>query len=76
MSTLQVKMPKKTKAERQQQVLETLINELNSEGGMQRVTTERLAKAVGVSEGALYRYFPSKAKMFEALIEKNRTNIE
>ena len=48
MSTLQVKMPKKTKAERQQQVLETLINELNSEDGMQRVTTERLAKAVGV----------------------------
>ena len=63
-------MPKKTKEERQQQVLETLISELNSEGGMQRVTTERLAKAVGVSEGALYRYFPSKAKMFEALIEK------
>ena len=70
MSTPQVKMPKKTKEERQQQVLETLISELNSEGGMQRVTTERLAKAVGVSEGALYRYFPSKAKMFEALIEK------
>ena len=70
MSTPQVKMPKKTKEERQQQVLETLISELNSEGGMQRVTAERLAKAVGVSEGALYRYFPSKAKMFEALIEK------
>ena len=70
MSTPQVKMPKKTKEERQQQVLETLISELNSESGMQRVTTERLAKAVGVSEGALYRYFPSKAKMFEALIEK------
>lgn len=70
MSTPQVKMPKKTKEERQQQVLETLISELNSEGGLQRVTTERLAKAVGVSEGALYRYFPSKAKMFEALIEK------
>ena len=70
MSTPQVKMPKKTKEERQRQVLETLISELNSEGGMQRVTTERLAKAVGVSEGALYRYFPSKAKMFEALIEK------
>ena len=51
MSTPQVKMPKKTKEERQQQVLETLISELNSEGGMQRVTTERLAKAVGVSEG-------------------------
>ena len=28
-----------------------------------------LAKAVGVSEAALYRHFPSKAKMFEGLIE-------
>lgn len=70
MTTPQIKMPKKTKAERQQQVLEVLISELNSEGGMKRVTTERLAEAVGVSEGALYRYFPSKAKMFEALIER------
>lgn len=70
MTVPQIKMPKKTKAERQQQVLEVLISELNSEGGMKRVTTERLAEAVGVSEGALYRYFPSKAKMFEALIER------
>ncbi|WP_150539920.1 nucleoid occlusion factor SlmA [Actinobacillus vicugnae] len=65
-----VKMPKKSVKERQQQVLEVLIGLLNSEEGMQRVTTERLAKAVGVSEGALYRYFPSKTKMFEALIER------
>lgn len=65
-----IKMPKKSVKERQQQVLEVLISLLNSEEGMQRVTTERLAKAVGVSEGALYRYFPSKAKMFEALIER------
>ncbi|AKO45186.1 nucleoid occlusion factor SlmA [[Haemophilus] ducreyi] len=65
-----IKMPKKSVRERQQQVLEVLIGLLNSEQGMQRVTTERLAKAVGVSEGALYRYFPSKSKMFEALIER------
>ncbi|EER47821.1 nucleoid occlusion factor SlmA [Actinobacillus minor] len=65
-----IKMPKKSVKERQQQVLEVLISLLNSEEGMQRVTTERLAKAVGVSEGALYRYFPSKTKMFEALIER------
>lgn len=65
-----IKMPKKSVVERRQQVLEVLIGLLNSEDGMQRVTTERLAAAVGVSEGALYRYFPSKTKMFEALIEK------
>ena len=42
---------------------------LHSERGMERMTTARLAKEVGVSEAALYRYFPSKTKMFEALIE-------
>lgn len=65
-----IKMPKKSVNERRQQVLEVLIGLLNSENGMQRITTERLATAVGVSEGALYRYFPSKTKMFEALIER------
>lgn len=70
MSEPVVKMPKKSVKERQQQVLEVLVGLLNSETGMQRVTTERLAAAVGVSEGALYRYFPSKTKMFEALIER------
>ena len=34
-----------------------------------RITTARLAREVGVSEAALYRHFPSKTKMFEALIE-------
>ena len=33
-----------------------------------RITTAALAAQVGVSEAALYRHFPSKAKMFEALI--------
>lgn len=34
-----------------------------------RITTAALAEAVGVSEAALYRHFPSKSKMFEGLIE-------
>ena len=29
----------------------------------------RLSRQVGVSEAALYRHFPSKARMFEGLIE-------
>ncbi|MBR0574089.1 nucleoid occlusion factor SlmA [Pasteurella atlantica] len=64
-----IKMPKKSVKERQQQVLEVLLTLLNSEEGMQRITTDRLSKAVGVSEGALYRYYPSKTKMFEALLD-------
>ncbi|WP_352260075.1 nucleoid occlusion factor SlmA, partial [Psychrobacter sp. TB55-MNA-CIBAN-0194] len=34
-----------------------------------RITTAKLAAEVGVSEAALYRHFPSKARMFEGLIE-------
>jgi len=56
------------KISRRQQILETLAMELEKTPG-EPITTAGLAKAVGVSEAALYRHFPSKAKMLEALIE-------
>lgn len=56
------------KLSRKEQILQSLATILEqSPGG--RITTAGLAKHVGVSEAALYRHFPSKAKMFEALIE-------
>ena len=57
-----------TKISRRDQILQTLALELEKAPG-EKITTAGLAKAVGVSEAALYRHFPSKAKMFEALIE-------
>ncbi|MCU7938241.1 MAG: nucleoid occlusion factor SlmA [gamma proteobacterium symbiont of Bathyaustriella thionipta] len=56
------------KSNRKEQILYALALELEERPG-ERITTANLAKAVGVSEAALYRHFPSKAKMFEALIE-------
>ena len=53
---------------RKDQILQSLATILEQSPG-QRVTTAGLAKHVGVSEAALYRHFPSKSKMFEALIE-------
>jgi TetR/AcrR family transcriptional regulator len=53
---------------RRQQILEVLARELETHPGT-RITTAALARAVGVSEAALYRHFASKAKMFEALID-------
>jgi len=61
-------MGAKTKQSRQQDILQTLAQMLESNPG-ERITTAALARQVGVSEAALYRHFPSKAKMFEALIE-------
>ena len=57
-----------SKPNRRQQILEVLAQELESHPGS-RITTAALARAVGVSEAALYRHFASKAKMFEALID-------
>jgi len=54
--------------DRRQQILQALAAELEQSPG-QRITTATLARAVGVSEAALYRHFPSKARMFEGLIE-------
>lgn len=55
-------------AQRRQQILEALAQMLEDNPG-DRITTARLAAQVGVSEAALYRHFPSKAKMFDGLIE-------
>lgn len=53
---------------RKQQILEALATILEETPGG-RITTSGLARQVGVSEAALYRHFPSKAKMLEELIE-------
>jgi TetR/AcrR family transcriptional regulator len=56
------------KQDRKQEILAALATMLETSPG-QRITTARLASEVGVSEAALYRHFPSKAKMFEGLID-------
>lgn len=62
------------KSSRRQQILEALAHMLEDSPG-ERITTAGLARTVGVSEAALYRHFPSKAKMFEGLIEFIEENI-
>src|SRR5690606_4130252 len=56
------------KTSRRDAILQALVELLQSDPGA-RITTAGLAKNVGVTEAALYRHFPSKRKMFEALIE-------
>lgn len=60
-------MQQTEKISRREQILQALAQMLENHPG-ERITTANLAKEVGVSEAALYRHFPSKAKMFEGLI--------
>jgi TetR/AcrR family transcriptional regulator len=57
------------KSNRREEILQALAHMLETADGASRITTAKLAKQVGVSEAALYRHFPSKARMFEGLIE-------
>ncbi|MBT8147039.1 MAG: nucleoid occlusion factor SlmA [Gammaproteobacteria bacterium] len=56
------------KPSRKEQILQSLARMLETAPD-ERITTAALAREVGVSEAALYRHFPSKARMFEGLIK-------
>jgi len=56
------------KLSRREHILQALAAMLENQPGA-RITTAALAKEVGVTEAALYRHFPSKARMFEGLID-------
>ena len=61
-------MARPRRGERRQLILEVLARLLQETQG-EHITTAQLARAVGVSEAALYRHFPSKAKMFDGLLD-------
>ena len=56
------------RANRRDDILRAFAAMLQTNPGT-RITTAALAAQVGVSESALYRHFPSKAKMIDGLIE-------
>jgi len=62
------------KKNRKQDILQNLALMLETELS-ERITTAKLAKQVGVSEAALYRHFPSKARMYESLLDFSEETI-
>lgn len=56
------------RTDRRRQILEAYAAMLETHPG-KRVTTAALASEINVSEAALYRHFPTKAKMIDGLID-------
>lgn len=59
---------------KRERILEVLVREIEGNRAS-KITVRQLAAAVGVSESALYRHFPGKAAMFEALIESCERSV-
>lgn len=57
-----------SKPSRRDEILQAVAGMLEADPGG-RITTAALAAKLDVSEAALYRHFPSKARMFEGLLE-------
>lgn len=55
-------------SDRKLQILQAIAAMLENPAG-EKITTAALAARLDVSEAALYRHFPSKARMFEGLID-------
>lgn len=54
---------------RRDEVLDAALALLD-EVGLDALTTRRLAERLGVQPGALYRHFPSKAALLDAMVEQ------
>jgi len=56
------------KARREQILIEAM--ECFAENGFRGTTTRLLAERVGITEAALYRYFPSKESLYRAIVDR------
>ena len=57
--------------DRQNEIINKAV-ELIANGGIQNLTIKNLAKAIGVSEPALYRHFANKYAILDAILESFR----
>ena len=63
---------RKPAAERKKQIVDEAMR-LAAELGPDRMTTQKLADAVGVSQAAIFRHFPSKTEIWQAVSARINT---
>jgi TetR/AcrR family transcriptional regulator, transcriptional repressor of aconitase len=55
--------------ERRQKLIITRVRELFAHKGLEGATTRELSKAAGVSEGLLFKHFPTKQALYQAMLD-------
>jgi AcrR family transcriptional regulator len=64
-----------TALQRREQIV-TVATGLFARQGYQKMTTRLLAESCGVSEAALYRYFPSKSALYTAVLKSVKDRLD
>ena len=60
---------RKSAVERKKEIVQAVI-EISGEIGPDRLTTERLAKKIGISQAGIFRHFATKTDIWEAVAQK------
>jgi len=60
---------RKTARERKSEIVETVL-QLTAEVGPDRLSTDALAAAVGISQPGIFRHFPKKSDIWQAVAER------
>jgi AcrR family transcriptional regulator len=56
-------------AEERQKLIVARVRELFAQRGLDGATTRELARAAGVSEGLLFKHFPTKQALYQAMLD-------
>ncbi len=68
------KVVREYKAQARTRIIEAAVLVLQHKG-LSGVTMDEIAREIGVSKGALYLYFPSKAQLLEAILSRYREEM-
>ncbi|MBA3709024.1 MAG: helix-turn-helix transcriptional regulator [Planctomycetes bacterium] len=62
-------MPRRTSEDRKDQILDA-VQRVFAESGFHATTTKHLAEAAGVSEALLFKYFPTKERLYSEMLTR------
>src|SRR6478609_3336676 len=68
MSDTSTQAPRMSASDRRTQLIETALN-VFSQKGFNGTTTKEIAAAAGVTEAIIFRHFPSKQALYQAVLE-------
>jgi AcrR family transcriptional regulator len=70
------KLPKQERSQATVEAILAATTRILTEGGYDRLTTNRVAELAGVSIGSLYQYFPNKEALIFALAEHHANEMK
>jgi AcrR family transcriptional regulator len=69
------KMPVQTRSAHTVEAIHTACIQVLIDGGLERLSTTRVAARAGVSVGSLYQYYPNKQSLLAAVLEQHLLHV-